>query len=91
MPDIRILFALAATAVCMAGAAGAAGASAQSADRKPLTIDGTRRIIAAAGREAEAAQGNVATAAVADVDDGGNVIAVERPDHTFAGAPHPRA
>ncbi len=56
-------------------------ANAQTADKKTLTLDGAKRVIAAAVAEAKKGAG---TAAIAVVDDGGNLIAVERLDGTFA-------
>ncbi len=57
-------------------------ATAQSvAPRQSLTLDGARRVIAAAQAEARKTH---ATGVVAVVDDGGNLIAVERIDGTFA-------
>jgi len=63
----------------------AASGSAQVAEKKTLTLDGAKRVIAAAVAEAKAksAPGGV----IAVVDDGGNLMAVERLDGTFpAGA-----
>src|ERR1051326_6670046 len=60
--------------------AGAAGAS-EIADRKTLTIDGARRAIAAAVAQAHK---NHAGGVIAVVDDGGNLMALERVDGTFA-------
>ena len=54
---------------------------AQVADRKGLTLDGARRVIAAA--VAEARKRNT-TGVVAVVDEGGNTMALERLDNTFA-------
>jgi glc operon protein GlcG len=72
---------LVATALC---AALAVPAQAQVAERKVLTLDGARRAIAAA--EAEARRKN-AGGIVAVVDEGGNLIALERLEGTFpAGA-----
>ena len=47
-----------------------------------MTLDGARRVIAAA--EVEARHDGTNTAAIAVVDDGGNLIAVSRLDNTFA-------
>lgn len=57
---------------------------AQIAEKKTLTLDGARKVIAAA--EAEARAKNAPGGAIAVVDDGGNLIAVERLDGTFAAA-----
>lgn len=60
----------------------AQSASAQIATRKSLTLDGARRVIEAA--QAEARKVNAPGGVIAVVDDGGNVIALERLDGTFA-------
>ena len=57
-------------------------ASAQVADKKVLTLDGARKVIAAA--EAYAKQNNAPGGVIAVVDDGGNLMALERLDGTFA-------
>ncbi|MGH7630749.1 MAG: heme-binding protein, partial [Gemmatimonadales bacterium] len=54
---------------------------AQVADRKGLTLDGARRVIAAAIGEAKKRN---TTGVIAVVDEGGNTIALERLDNTFA-------
>jgi glc operon protein GlcG len=59
-----------------------ASASAQLAARKSLTLEGARRVIAAA--QAEARRLNAPGGVVAVVDDGGNLIALERLDGTFS-------
>jgi glc operon protein GlcG len=51
--------------------------------RKALTLDGARELIAAAQKVARARR---TTGAVAVVDDGGNLIALDRLDGTFAAA-----
>jgi glc operon protein GlcG len=56
-------------------------ARAQTAEKKSLTLDGAKRVLAAAVAEAKKGAG---TAAIAVVDEGGNLIAVERLDGTFA-------
>jgi glc operon protein GlcG len=59
-------------------------AGAQVADRKVLTLEGAKRVAAAAAANARA---HGEGAAIAVVDDGGNLISVERLDGTFpAGA-----
>jgi glc operon protein GlcG len=59
-------------------------AAAQVADRKVLTLDGAKKAAAAAAANARA---HGEGAAIAVVDDGGNLISVERLDGTFpAGA-----
>ena len=60
---------------------GAGAAPAQVAPKQTLTLDGARRVIAAATAEARR---NKAGGVIAVVDDGGNLIAVERLDGTFA-------
>ena len=63
----------------------ALGAQAHVADKKVLTLDGARKVIAAAVQEARHL--NAPGGVIAVVDDGGNTIAVERLDNTFtAGA-----
>ena len=68
----------AAAAVWMVSAAGARG---QWTEKKTLTIDGAKRVIA--GAVAEAKKRNT-TGVIAVVDDGGNLMVVERIDGTFA-------
>lgn len=55
---------------------------AQVISKKTLTLDGAKQVIAAA--VAEAKRLNAPGGAIAVVDDGGNLIAVERLDGTFA-------
>jgi len=59
-------------------------ASAQSpvAEKKGITLEGARKVIAAARAEAKAK--NAPGAVIAVVDEGGNLVAVERLDGTFA-------
>ena len=57
-------------------------ASAQIATKKSLTLDGARRVIA--GAQAEARKLGAPGGVVAVVDDGGNLMALERLDGTFA-------
>src|ERR1041385_3419763 len=59
----------------------AVGADAQVAQKNGLTIDGAKQVIAAA--EAYA-RGKAGTAVIAVVDEGGNLMALERLDNTFA-------
>lgn len=73
---IRIMFL--AVAVLLA----AAGAEAQVAMKKTLTIDGARKVISAA--TSEAARLKSPGAVIAVVDEGGNLMALERLDGTFA-------
>jgi glc operon protein GlcG len=56
-------------------------AAAQVAEKKTLTLDGARQVIAAAVAEAHR---NNAGGVIAVVDDGGNLMALERLDNTFA-------
>lgn len=58
-----------------------AAASAQWTDRKTLTLDGAKRVVA--GAVAEAHRRNT-TGVIAVVDDGGSLMALERLDGTFA-------
>src|SRR5436190_363528 len=55
---------------------------AQVADKKELTLEGAKKVIAAA--VAEAKQQHAPGGVIAVVDDGGNLIALERLDGTFA-------
>ena len=57
-------------------------AAAQVAEKKSLTLDGARRVIAAAVVEAKLK--NAPGGVFAVVDDGGNLMALERLDGTFA-------
>src|SRR5438876_5431994 len=59
-----------------------ATASAQTADKKSFTLDGAERVIAAA--KAEAAKVKSPGGVIAVVDAGGNLMALERLDGTFA-------
>jgi uncharacterized protein GlcG (DUF336 family)/mannose-6-phosphate isomerase-like protein (cupin superfamily) len=59
-----------------------AAAQAQVADKKGLTLDGAKKVIAAA--LAQAKKINAPGGVVAVVDEGGNLVAVERLDNTFA-------
>jgi glc operon protein GlcG len=63
-------------------ALGAATAPAQVAEKKSLTLDGAKKVIAAAVAEAKAK--NAPGAVIAVVDEGGNLMALERLDGTFA-------
>lgn len=62
--------------------AACAQASAQTTQKNGLTLDGAKKVIAAA--VAEAKSRNAPGGAIAVVDEGGNLIAVERLDNTFA-------
>jgi glc operon protein GlcG len=69
-----------AAAIALALAAGPAAA--QLTEKHGLTLDGAKRVIAAATRDARAR--NAPGAVIAVVDDGGNLLALERLDGTFA-------
>lgn len=56
--------------------------SAQTVQKKGLTLDGAKKVIAAA--VAEAKSKSAPGGAIAVVDEGGNLVAVERLDNTFA-------
>jgi len=60
----------------------AAVGSAQTVQKKGLTLEGAKKVIAAA--VAEAKNKNAPGGAIAVVDEGGNLVAVERLDNTFA-------
>jgi len=60
----------------------AAAHSAQVAEKKVLTLDGAKQVIAAT--VAEAKKLNAPGGVIAVVDDGGNLMALERLDNTFA-------
>ncbi len=62
--------------------AAAATSHAQVADKKVLTLDGAKKVIA--GAVAEAKRLNAPGGVIAVVDDGGNLMALERLDNTFA-------
>ena len=57
-------------------------ARAQTIEKKALNLEGAKKVIAAA--TAEAKSKNAPGGAIAVVDEGGNLIAVERLDDTFA-------
>jgi len=59
---------------------------AQVANKKSLTLEGAMKVIAAAVDYAK--KNNAPGAAIAVVDDGGNLIALERLDGTFAAGPN---
>src|SRR5262244_3518439 len=56
--------------------------NAQTVEKKTLTIDGARKVIA--GAVAYAKKNNAPGGVIAIVDDGGNLMALERLDGTFA-------
>ena len=57
-------------------------ANAQTVEKKTLTLDGARKVIAAAVEYAK--KNNAPGGAIAVVDDGGNLMALERLDGTIA-------
>src|SRR5688500_4138812 len=59
-----------------------AGARAQIADKKSLTLEGARTVIA--GAKAYATANKAPGGVIAVVDDGGNLVALERLDGTFS-------
>ena len=73
---------LAVLALASALAGLALTASAQTAEKKTLTLDGAEHLIAAA--KAHAKQVNAPGGVIAVVDSGGNLMALERLDGTFA-------
>src|SRR5574341_880285 len=76
---------LTATASSLLGLALCSTGFAQTFDRKALTLEGAKKVIAAA--VAEATSKNAPGGAIAVVDEGGNLVAMERLDNTFpAGA-----
>lgn len=70
------------TAVALMLFAFAINATAQTTDKKALTLDGAKKVIAASVSYAK--KNNAPGGVIAVVDDGGNLIALERLDGTFA-------
>jgi glc operon protein GlcG len=70
------------TVLILAFASGISVANAQTAEKKTLTIEGAKRVIA--GAVAYAKKNNAPGGVIAVVDDGGNLMALERLDGTFA-------
>lgn len=70
------------TAIAMALSTFASNATAQTTDKKALTLDGAKKVIAAAVSYAK--KNNAPGGVIAVVDDGGNLMALERLDGTFA-------
>jgi glc operon protein GlcG len=64
------------------GVALSSAGHAQTVEKRGLTLDGAKKVIAAA--VAEAKNKNAPGGAIAVVDEGGNLVAVERLDNTFA-------
>jgi glc operon protein GlcG len=60
----------------------ASAAAAQTVDKKTMTLEAAKKVIAAA--VADAKNKNAPGGAIAVVDEGGNLVAVERLDNTFA-------
>jgi glc operon protein GlcG len=73
---------LTATASSLLGLAICSTGFAQTFDRKALTLEGAKQVIAAAVAEARGKK--APGGAIAVVDEGGNLVAVERLDNTFA-------
>jgi len=69
------------TAILVLASLADAARAAEIAERKTLTLDGAQRAIAAAVAQAHK---NHAGGVIAVVDDGGNLMALERVDGTFA-------
>ena len=82
MKNIQRICRILTMSVAIATLASAVTASAQTADHKTLTLQGAEQAIAAARLEAQKEQAPGAVIAV--VDDGGNLMALERTDGTFA-------
>jgi glc operon protein GlcG len=72
---------ISALVMCL-GLALSSNSSAQTMQKKALTLDGAKKVIAVA--IAEAKSKNAPGGAIAVVDEGGNLVAVERLDNTFA-------
>src|SRR6266496_5884088 len=70
------------TVALLTGMTLASVVSAQTVQKKGLTLDGAKKVIAAA--IAEAKSKSAPGGAIAVVDEGGNLVAVERLDNTFA-------
>jgi glc operon protein GlcG len=74
----RFILMFGATLIVLAAIAGRA----QTAEKKTLTLEGAEKVIAAA--KAQAKKLNAPGGVIAVVDDGGNLMALERLDGTFA-------
>lgn len=81
--DPRVLVPAAALAALIAVAPMAVVQASPLAERKTLTLEGARQVAAAA---VEAARAGKAAGAIAIVDEGGNLIYLERLDGTFPAA-----
>src|SRR5262245_9210259 len=73
---------LTAASASLIGLVLSSAAPAQIVERKTLTLDGAKKVIAAA--VAEATSKNAPGGAIAVVDDGGNLVAEERLDNTLS-------
>jgi len=78
---MKTIFKTTLVALALVALASAAATPPQTGTKPALTLAGAKQVIAAA--VAEATRLN-ATAVIAVVDDGGNLMALERLDHTFA-------
>jgi glc operon protein GlcG len=70
------------SAIALALSAFALNATAQTTDKKALTLEGAKKVIAASVSYAK--KNNAPGGVIAVVDDGGNLMALERLDGTFA-------
>ena len=70
------------TFICLFVLSAALFANAQTVDKKTLTIEGAKKVIA--GAVAYAKKNNAPGGVIAVVDEGGNLMALERLDGTFA-------
>jgi glc operon protein GlcG len=77
---LKTLFTI--TAIVLMGLALHSVGHPQTVEKKGLTLDGAKKVIAAA--VAEAKSKNAPGGAIAVVDESGNLVAVERLDNTFA-------
>lgn len=75
-------FLISAFTLCVVGGLAVARADDSVADKRVLTIEGAKKVIA--GAVAEAKRKNAPGGVIAVVDDGGNLMALERLDGTFA-------
>ena len=78
---MKLIISTSALVVVMVLTLSSAG-SAQTVEKKALTLEGAKKVIAAA--VAEAKSKNALGGAIAVVDEGGNLVALERLDNTFA-------
>jgi uncharacterized protein GlcG (DUF336 family) len=73
---------IASAIILLSGLAFSSVSPAQTVQSRALTLEGAKKVIAAAVSEAKTR--NAPGAAIAVVDEGGNLLAVERLDNTFA-------